>query len=73
MCTNYGGFATPLCKAYNGNTKVLTLSTVAAASLGMSSTDQNFIGDDTCALNAYLSNIAIAKDGNILDGNFICN
>lgn len=70
MCTTYGGPPYPLCKAYSGNTKTLTLSSVTAASLGASPSDQNFIGSPSCVLDAYLKQIIVSKDGNILDSNF---
>ena len=67
VCTTYGSLPNPLCKAYNGATKVLSFSTVSTSSLGESASDQILIGDTICGFDGYLKQIVVAKDGNALD------
>ena len=68
MCTTYGNTANPACKAYRGTTKTLPLtSVIVGGSVGGASTDVVMIGDTTCAFDGYIRQMAIAKDGNILD------
>lgn len=71
MCTTYGNRVKPACKAYQGTTRTLSLTDITT-SLSDAATDTLYLGDRTCGFDGYLSQIVIAKDGNIMDSKIIC-
>ena len=68
MCSTYGDAPSPSCKAYQDTSKVSPLTVLSSiVSLGLSFFDKTYIGDYVCGFNGYVKNLAIVKDGNILD------